>query len=105
MKFLRLTNHDGGRLVLVNPAQIQLAYQGKEKDGRECTKIVFGSDVDANYYIAVKESPESIEKMLTSVEEVGKMTDLKPCPFCGKKVELIKEPLWHGSHGYHDCYE
>lgn len=69
MKFLRLTNHDGGRLILVNPAQIRLAYQGKEKDGRECTKILFGSDVKANYYVAVKESLESIEKMLMEGEE------------------------------------
>ena len=33
------------------------------------------------------------------------MNNLKPCPFCGKKVELIKEPLWHGSHGYYGSYE
>lgn len=33
------------------------------------------------------------------------MNELKPCPFCGKKVELIKEPLWHGSHGYYGCYD
>lgn len=28
------------------------------------------------------------------------MEELKPCPFCGEKVELVKEPLWHGSHEY-----
>jgi len=33
------------------------------------------------------------------------MNDLKPCPFCGQKVALIKKPLWHGSHGYRGCYE
>lgn len=33
------------------------------------------------------------------------MDELKPCPFCGKKVTLIKEPLWHGSHGYYGSYE
>lgn len=30
---------------------------------------------------------------------------LKPCPFCGTKVEMMKIPLWHDSHGYHGCYE
>ena len=30
---------------------------------------------------------------------------LKTCPFCGKEVELKKEPLWNGSHGYVGCYE
>lgn len=30
---------------------------------------------------------------------------LKTCPFCGKEVELKKEPLWNGSHGYFGCYE
>ena len=29
---------------------------------------------------------------------------LKPCPFCGTKVEVRKEAMWHGSHGYKDCY-
>ena len=33
------------------------------------------------------------------------MNKLKPCPFCGNEVELEKIPLWHGSHGYHGCYE
>ena len=30
---------------------------------------------------------------------------LKPCPFCGSEVIVEKTPLWHGSHGYHGCYE
>lgn len=30
---------------------------------------------------------------------------LLPCPFCGTEVKLKKIPLWHGSQGYHDCYE
>jgi len=29
---------------------------------------------------------------------------LKKCPFCKGYAEVIKEPLWNGSHGYHDCY-
>lgn len=29
---------------------------------------------------------------------------LKPCPFCGTEVKMQKKPLWHGNHGYHDCY-
>ena len=31
--------------------------------------------------------------------------ELKPCPFCGNEVQMTKAPLWHGSHGYHGCYE
>ena len=31
--------------------------------------------------------------------------ELKPCPFCGTKVEMTKIPLWNDSHGYRDCYE
>lgn len=27
------------------------------------------------------------------------------CPFCGKSPEIIHDPLWHGSHCYHDCYD
>ena len=30
---------------------------------------------------------------------------LKPCPFCGTSVCIEKKALWHGSRGYHDCYE
>ena len=30
---------------------------------------------------------------------------LKVCPFCGGDPELRKTPLWHGSHGYKNCYE
>lgn len=33
------------------------------------------------------------------------MIELKHCPFCGKEVKMIKDPLWHGSHGYYGCYE
>lgn len=33
------------------------------------------------------------------------MIKLKPCPFCGSKVELEKRPLWRDSHGYFGCYE
>ena len=33
------------------------------------------------------------------------MNNLKKCPFCKGEAEVIKEPLWNGSHGYHDCYD
>ena len=33
------------------------------------------------------------------------MNELKPCPCGCKNVELKKDPLGHGSHGYHGCYE
>lgn len=33
------------------------------------------------------------------------MNELKPCPCGCKNVELKKDPLWHGSHGYYGCYE
>ena len=28
------------------------------------------------------------------------MEVLKPCPWCGYPGSYIKEPAWHGSHGY-----
>jgi Lar family restriction alleviation protein len=31
--------------------------------------------------------------------------ELKPCPFCGSEVKMTQVPLWHGSHGYHGCYD
>lgn len=35
-----------------------------------------------------------------------KVSELKPCPFCGSIPLLEKKPLWskHG-HGYYGCYE
>lgn len=37
------------------------------------------------------------------------MTELKPCPFCGEKVNIEKIPMWftHNgiTHGYYGCYE
>ena len=33
------------------------------------------------------------------------MDKIKPCPFCGTEVELSKNPLWHGGHGYYNCFE
>lgn len=30
---------------------------------------------------------------------------LKDCPFCHEFPVLIKNPLWHGSHGYIGSYE
>ncbi len=33
------------------------------------------------------------------------MNKIKPCPFCGTEVELSKNPLWQGSHGYYNCFE
>lgn len=32
-------------------------------------------------------------------------TKLKPCPFCGTEVKMMRIPLWNGSHGYKDCYD
>lgn len=32
------------------------------------------------------------------------MNKLLPCPFCGAEAELVKDKLWHGSHGYYGCY-
>ena len=29
---------------------------------------------------------------------------LVACPCGCKEIELKKEPLWHGSHGYQGCY-
>lgn len=33
------------------------------------------------------------------------MKKIKPCPFCGTEVELSKNPLWQGGHGYYNCFE
>ena len=33
------------------------------------------------------------------------MNKIKSCPFCGTEVELSKNPLWHGGHGYYNCFE
>lgn len=38
------------------------------------------------------------------------MSELLPCPFCGKLVYIEKKPLWiqHSdgtTRGYHGCYE
>lgn len=27
------------------------------------------------------------------------------CPFCHSIPELVKTPLWYGTHGYRGCYE
>ena len=32
------------------------------------------------------------------------MGNLKKCPFCKGCAEIVKEPLWNGSHGYHNSY-
>lgn len=29
----------------------------------------------------------------------------KDCPFCHDVPIVAKDPLWHGSHGYHGNYE
>ena len=46
-----------------------------------------------------------LEQPETVTEFDEKNSELKPCPFCGTNVELLKEPLWHGNHGYHDCFD
>ena len=28
-----------------------------------------------------------------------------PCPFCNNIPIVVKDPLFHGSHGYSGCYE
>lgn len=38
-------------------------------------------------------------------ESKSSAQELKPCPFCGTEVKLLKKPLWHGSHGYHNCFD
>lgn len=38
-------------------------------------------------------------------EAIKAPEELKPCPFCGSDVEMKKIPLWHGGHGYYNCYE
>ena len=37
-------------------------------------------------------------------ESKSNTSELKPCPFCGTKVEMRRVPLWNGSHGYHGCF-
>ena len=29
----------------------------------------------------------------------------KECPFCHVLPDLVKEPLWHGNHGYYGKYD
>lgn len=29
----------------------------------------------------------------------------KECPFCHELPSMEKDPLWHGSHGYHGNYK
>ena len=47
---------------------------------------------------------EAIHKVARELKE--ETLELKPCPFCGRKVELKKELLWTKNDcGYKDCYE
>ena len=46
-----------------------------------------------------------LDSLSDRVEPTNNSNGLKPCPCGNKNVYLKKEPLWHGSHGYHDCYK
>ena len=43
-----------------------------------------------------------MNKLISQFEVMN--TKLKPCPFCGTKAEMMRKPLWEGSHGYQGCY-
>lgn len=60
MRFLRLTRESDGSLVLVNPSQIKavMKYFGEE----DVTIVALTGSYDGD--LEVKESVESIEKML-----------------------------------------
>lgn len=60
MRFLRLTRESDGSFVLVNPSQIKavMKYFGEE----DVTIVVLTGSYDGD--LEVKESVESIEKML-----------------------------------------
>lgn len=32
-------------------------------------------------------------------ESKSNTSELKPCPFCGTEVKLLREPLWNENHG------
>ena len=66
MRFIRLTRDVDGKMVLINPLQIRAVYEYFNKGS---TVVDYcGSDEEYGY-IEVRESVETIEKMVEQVSE------------------------------------
>ena len=64
MRFIRLTRDVDGKMVLINPLQIRAVYEYFDKG----STVVDYSGSDEGY-IEVRESVETIEKMVEQVSE------------------------------------